>query len=486
MSTEADSKSPLNDTGFRQMPLTTEGPALKRMDILRSSQGVAIALLQVTWCVGFACAEPLTLEESYTDDQVYRCQAKIDSQGKVFFIESEESEDQIPLTAEASFQFTERRLPPAGRDALAFRSVRHFQHAQMKTTVDTHVTQVRLPQPAALIVSEGYREGVRHYSPQTKLDRDSLDLLGIPGDPLVLAALLPAQPVEVDESWKPSDWVMQLLTGIEAVESTELNCQLTAANSISAKITFSGKIEGQRFGAQTKVDVKGTLIFDLRTSHVARTQAIYTIRSKVGTIEPGQDVVVTSNLIREVADQPGVLTRELAETVPLDPAAEQLELMYRVPEWGVELEHGREWHLFNAVTAGEGQVAILRLIENGSLICQCNVSPMLKAAPGQLVPIDQFESDIQQSLGDNFKAVKESDTLDLPDGRRAHRVLVDGQREVRGDKGAAIIPMTWLYYLVVDPGGRQLSMMFAVETPLVEQLGDRDRQLVEQQRFVGK
>ena len=429
-------------------------------------------------------AEDIDLTESYTSGQVFTCEATVASRGEVSFTKSEDESQRAEQAGSASFRFTERRLPPAGRDALAFRSVRDFNTARMTTTVGDHRTEVSLPADAKLIVSEGYRSGVRHYSPDVKLDRDALDLLELPGDPLVLAALLPLERVAVDEEWSPSDWVMQMLTGIEAVESTKLTCRLSAANSISAKVSFEGKIQGQRFGANTTVDLRGSLIFDLRTSHVTRTQAIYTIKADVGTVYPGLDIQVTSNLVRNVQEDPGRLTRELAESIPLEPSDESLQLTFSAPEWGIKIDHGREWHLFRAVLEGTNQVAIFRLVEHGSLVCQCNFSPMKNALPGEAVPLEQFEADIQQSLGESFKEFDKTETLSLDGGRQAHRVVARGEQEVKGGNGSAFIPMTWIYYLVTDPTGKQLSFVFAIESPLLEQLEDRDLSLVRQQRFV--
>ncbi len=443
----------------------------------------ALGLFCLLMCQN-AVADKIELIESYSSDTTYNCQATVSSQGEVFFTNSETKDQREKLSANASFSFLERRLPPAGRDSLAFRSVRDFQSAQMVTTVGGHRTEVKLPENATFIVSDGYREGVRHYSPLVKLSRDSLDLLEIPGDPLVLAALLPPNAVEVEDEWKPSDWVLQMLTGIEAVETSELKCQLSASNSISAKITFSGKIKGQRFGASTEVEVRGTLIFDLRTSHVARTQAIYKISAGIGTVYPGLDIEVTSNLVRNVSEEKGRLTDAIVEDVPLDPSENMKQLTFEAPPWGVTIEHGRGWHLFNSVMEGANQVAIFRLVEHGSLVCQCNFSPLLKAAPGEITPLEQFEADIQKSLGKAFKSVIKSEQLPTENGKQILRVAVEGEHEVKGQKGSALIPMTWIYYIVADRTGQQLSFVFAVESPLVEQLGDRDREIVKNLRFV--
>lgn len=460
--------------------------ARRRHSSLQRTAQRLLSLLAVLFglsSVDSLSAGKLELSESDTSEQTYSCEATVTSKGEVYFTKSTAQQDRAPLTAAATFRFSERRLPPAGREALALRAVREFQSAEMATTVGDHKTAVQLPANARLIISEGFREGVRHYSPSVKLNRDSIDLLELPGDPLVLIALLPLQTVEVDETWEPSDWVIQMLTGIEAVESSKLVCKLTAANTVSAKVTFTGTIKGQRYGADTEVGVRGTLIFDLRTSHIARTQAIYTIKADIGTVYPGLDIEVSSNLVRNVVERNPRFTKEMLDSIPLDPDPSALELTFQAEPWGVRLEHGRAWHLFRAVYDNANPVAIFRLVEHGSLVCQCNFSQLLKAAPGQMIPIAEFEADIQQALGASFKNIKEKKEIPTADGRRIIRVVVEGEQEVKGAKGAALIPMNWIYYLVAESSGRQLSFVFAVETPLLEQLNGRDLELVKSQRF---
>ncbi len=77
-----------------------------------------------------------------------------------------------------------------------------------------------------------------------------------------------------------------------------------------------------------------------------------------------------------------------------------------------------------------------------------------------------------------------SEQLPEEDGHQILRVVIEGEHEVKGKKGSALIPMTWIYYIVADRTGQQLSFVFAVESPLVEQLGERDLEIVKNLRFV--
>ncbi|MBT5020500.1 MAG: hypothetical protein HON04_17350, partial [Planctomicrobium sp.] len=144
---------------------------MKRGQVDRSVNSIRFCLsfLMLLCISSTSSAEKLELAETYTNDLTFDCEATVTSKGDVFFTKSEDKKDREQLAASASFRFLERRLPPAGRDALAFRAVRQFQSTNLKTTVGAHLTDVTLPRDANLIVSEGFREGIRHYSPNLKL-----------------------------------------------------------------------------------------------------------------------------------------------------------------------------------------------------------------------------------------------------------------------------------------------------------------------------
>src|SRR5690606_25871123 len=138
-------------------------------------------------------------------------------------------------------------------------------------------------------------------------------------------------------------------------------------------------------------------------------------------------------------------------------------------------------------------MAILQLMERGSLICQCNMSPVPSAAAGDHTPVGQFESDIQKSLGKKFRRFISQEQLPSTEGRFVYRVAVEGEVELATSKKSEDgksstssmiqVPMNWVYYLCADRSGRQMSFVFSVEPPLMEQLGGRDRQMVETLEF---
>lgn len=457
---------------------------MKRNSALRLRQpglgGIALVLIAAT----AVQAEPVKLAEPFSNQRPYSTQTSISTRGKVYTVKTGGGREELDMSADVEFDFLGRRLPPAGREASAFREARQFIQARLNTTVAGHTTSIELAPDRRLIVAHGDREGIFSYSPQGPLTRETVDLLEIPGDPLALLALLPPTDVRTAEEWSPADWVLQMLTGVEAVESSDVKCRLDQATEAFAKVTFNGKITGQRLGTNISVNVVGVFLFNLETQYLSQAKTIYTIKSDVGTINPGLDMSVTTTLTRNPTGSPGGLTDEFLSGIPLDPPPNALSLQYTAAPWGLDLRHSRDWHLFQAVYDGGAPVAILRLMDEGSLISQCNLSPAPTVPAGQTTPLEQFEADIQQSLGERFGEVLSREKIPAPDGRQIYRVAVQGNVVIKSVKGRADIPMNWIYYLVANPQGRQASLVFSVEPALLEQLRGRDRELVMNLNFV--
>jgi hypothetical protein len=320
-------------------------------------------------------------------------------------------------------------------------------------------------------VAEGRREGILFYSPQGPLTALELELVRAPGDSLSLLGLLPPKPVAIGEKWSSPSWVGQMLTDTEAASKADLNCTLVSVEDGQAKVAFEGTVEGATAGSSGKVELHGSYLFDLKAQRLARAELQQIEERSVGPTSPG--IKVTANAVvvcTPTADASG-LSEEAAAAVPLEPPAALTQLYFRTP-WNVEFRHDRAWHVFQQSV----QIAVLRLMEQGTFVAQCNLAPVRPANAGEHVPEDQFQNDIRTSLGSRLKAIEKVETIPTDDHRFLYRVTAVGE--------ANKVPITWIYYLCAAPNGLQVSFVFAVETALRGRLGDRDLQMLKSLRFL--
>ncbi|MCA9081891.1 MAG: hypothetical protein KDA58_15125 [Planctomycetaceae bacterium] len=430
-------------------------------------------------------AEPVQLVEPFTSPLTLATHSQVVTQGKVFALNAKGMQEPLEIQASASLRFRSRRLPPAGREAVALREAREFTEAHVETTVAGHQTKSDLPAQLKVIVAAGQREGVRSYCPRVLMTRESLDLLEMPGDPLALIALLPDQAIEPGGEWTPSDWAVQMLAGMESATETTCTCKLDSSDGGVANVTLQANVVGQRQGASATVKLVGRFAVQIAQQYITGANLTYSVKSEVGTINPGLEADVNVRLARQPVAEAGLLTTELLESLPLEPTETALELVFDAVPWGMRVLHDRSWHLFQAVYDGQHPVAILRQMESGSLVCQCNIAPVSQVKPGDRTPPVQFEQDIQQSLGNRLKTLTEQEEIPTADGRFIYRVVAQGEVELKGEDKALQLPMNWIYYLVTNRDGRQISFVFAVEPHLRETLGERDRQLVTRMSFFG-
>lgn len=410
-------------------------------------------------------AETYEFKEPAQDSRTFKVKSSISVKGQLETAVDAAKARSLTLDVDGKLEYLERRLPGTGRDAEAFRSLRYYETATATIDVQGQKTFARGSERHRLIVAEGQPEGLSLHSPNSNLLPSELELLNSPGDSLPVLALLPQSGVEVGETWTPDRWVLQSLTGLEAVLKSELTCQLDSVADNLATITFQGKIEGATVGAQTDITVTGKFQFRTDENFISHLELEQKEKRSVGSVSPGMKVTATVNWDRSLAAGPGPLTEEVVASIPLETSPESKYLSFETP-WNVRLLLPRDWYVFHQT----GQVAVLRLLDKGSLIAQANISKIPSVKAGEHTTEEQFHQDIRTSLGDKLIKILKAENLNTDDGRYIHRVTVAGK--------ANNVPVHWIYYLCADPSGRQISFVFTVDEKLLEQLNDRDADLV--------
>lgn len=377
----------------------------------------------------------------------------------------------LDLKVDGRFSYLERRLPAGGQDADAFRALRYYHLAEADITIDGQKTVNQLPPTARRIVAEGTLSGIRSWSPDRNMSYLAAELLRAPGDSLALAPLLPESAITESSTWEPAYWTLPLLTGIEAISKSTLKCSVHKIDEQYAVIRIVGRVEGAVLGAFSTIDVDGQIAWDRKAKHIRQAKISQREKRTVGAVSPGMDVSATMYVDRQVSGVKGGLTDEALEAIPINPEPHQLAFAFESP-WNLTFGYDRDWHVFHQTP----DVAVLRFVRNGSLIAQCNVSQVPKAAPGSHTPEPQFQADIQTALGSQFRRLEKAELIPTTDNRWLYRVTATGL--------ARNVPMHWFYYLCAAPDGRQVAFVFAVESRLVEQFGGQDLAIVRSLQFL--
>ena len=413
-------------------------------------------------------ADEYKLEEPVDDVRIFGVGTRVDITGKV---QTAPKAAHMTQAVSAALSYRERRLLGPGSDAESFRSVREYETAQADINVDGNKTAIRLADSLKVIVAQGRAEGVELYGLSGLLTADELDLIRSPADSLALMSLLPAKEVEIGSKWTVPGWAFQMLTALDAVVEGQLECTLASVDAGIARIEMKGKLEGAAVGSTTEVTVSGFFKYNIEGKYISATDFVQKETRAVGPVSPGLDITARIRLLREPSKAAGRLgDQKIVDTAANEPAANSKFLRFDSP-WNIGVQHSRSWHTFKV----DDQVAIFRLLQEGNFIAQCDMASIAAAKPSEHLSEQTFMTDIRRSLGDRLRTMSKGDVVPSSDRKFIFRVLAEG---VVGER-----QVTWVFYLVADPSGRQASLMFAADTDLIEKMAKLDRELVESLKF---
>lgn len=417
-----------------------------------------VAFAVLTPAVAFSGVK---LTESPDDDRPFSIRCRMKVNGKLETATQGGESIGLNMSVDARLSFLERRLPVGGKGAAALRSLRRYDLAEANIDVGGRKTVNRLRDGLKTIVSEGQLNGIRNYSPNGRMDYDSLELLRTPGDSLAVIGLLPTTEVDVNSTWEPAKWVLPMLAGVDAVTESKLVCSIERLDEQFAVIKVDGSLEGAMLGAITKIVIQGQVAYDIKKKHIRQARIVQREERAVGAVSPGMKVTATMYIDKQPSGLKGRLDDAALDEIPINTSERDLALQFQSP-WGAQFSFDRQWHIFHQTS----DVAVLRLVDSGSLVAQCNVTPIQASEPGRHTSEKQFQADIRMALGKQLRALTQAEQLKMPDNRFIYRVTAVGQ--------SRNVDMTWLYYLCAAPDGSQTALVFSVESKLLKEFGTRD------------
>ncbi len=341
-----------------------------------------------------------------------------------------------------------------------------YEQCRANLTIAKSSQQLSLPGPRRLVCVQTVQGQVVHYRPEGPLTRQELDLLHLPGHPHAWSLLLEQAPRswKLHQKWTPKGEALAALLALDAVGQWQVSCQAEKL-SPQLKLVLQGTLEGAILGVETQIELKGTVLVDPETQEVVEAELRFQEKRSVGHVGPGLDAQARLHLQRRPLQRP----RRLAALVPpkqfVSPSPYTLRLEHREPSWGISFQHDRRWH----VVQSDAKQIVLRLIDRGELVAQCNIRPV--ADPQAKFSLGHWKSAISSALKEHFgQWVEPPRRVKLRENYEALHLVAQGQ--VQG------LPILWHYWIVRHPQGRQVLVLFTLEEKLSERFGNADRLLV--------
>jgi hypothetical protein len=304
------------------------------------------------------------------------------------------------------------------------------------------------------------------YSPNGALTDDELDLTGDHLDVLAIHGILPNKEVAVGESWDLPLPAAQALTGMEAVIASKLQVKLEKIERNHAVLALTGEIQGIVKGATLKSELAVGLVYSLDAKHFTGCNWRHRETKDQGPVNPASEVEteITANWRH---NQPLTeVTEAKAATISAQPAPGLLLMEFRDADNRFAFQYDRKWGVVNK---SEKQT-VLRLLDQGELIAQLNISPYATAKQGQHLSLDDLEKLVGESAGFKLEKVIEKAEVASSPGQWIGKVSATGE--------ATELPMQQIVYAIAGPRGDQALLSFTVEIEHAEKLASRDLSLV--------
>jgi hypothetical protein len=426
----------------------------------------------------------LRIRKDATD--LVRVSAQLDVTGSLKSRASDHEKLSI-LSVSAQMDYDERSLAAQADHRLG---VRHYRRADATIRVEQGQFQPRLKPGNELLAVSVTGERATIFSPAKPLTREELDLVDIPGNTAVLPLLLPREALAVGGTWKPDADVLAMLLGIDAVGASDVQCVLWQVSPERvATVDLAGHVDGAVNGVATEIQLKGRFEYDIAPQRFTKLELTINEDRPISHVGPGLKVTCQLKVAIEALGSSLPLSPDRCARIAESKKPDDSLLLFHAQKQGYQLRHSRLWHVVDE----KPTLVVLRLIERGELIAQCNISPG-NISPGNPSPtqdnaekpadqkppekpntIAEYREHVKKALDKNFRRFVTSKEGTTSAGLKSFCVIAEGEVQE--------LPVRWVYYLLSEKGGRHAALVFTMEQKLAETFGTAGEKLVEGFKF---
>ncbi len=313
----------------------------------------------------------------------------------------------------------------------------------------------------------------QQYCPSTTLTHEEVELTQAPINSTVLELLLPETPAKPEAVWIVSQDDAAQLLYLEAVQKSTLESKIVKVEKGKATISLKGQIDGSAHGAATTLKINGNYQVEIGKNGAYVTWlgiAIAETRA-ISETEPGFTVNARVRLIRAEAQRDANLSvaafRKTAEQT--NDANWLIKLVSSKGNY--EMLADRRWKTF----IDGGEEAILRMVENNTIISQCNIMRLKSLRDGQQLTLEALQAEIRDTIGKGFEQFLESSEKLTHTGLRCLRVVAMGTRDD--------VPIQWVYDHLSDDSGRRIFLVFTMGGNVTDKFAASDEQMTSSFRF---
>ena len=307
----------------------------------------------------------------------------------------------------------------------------------------------------------------QQYCPHVPLDAREVQLLQSPINSAALELLLPTDTAVLGSRWNIRAEDAQQVFNLDAVHRTTLEATYEKLEQGVASVQLKGVLTATANSVPTRLEIQGNLQASRgRESWLVTWLAVVIDEQRqVSQSEPGFDITARVRLIRqESQNQLSVSDDTLRGLTQLEDEGLWLVRLHSTAG-RYSMLADRRWHIHR----DSPEEAILRMVENNTIIAQCAISRLSGLEAGQQLTLEGLQADIRRSLGDTFRDFLESSEKVTANKLRMLRTTVTGQ--VDG------VPIQWIYIHLSDDSGRRLALVYTMGGNVTDRFGAADEQM---------
>lgn len=429
------------------------------------------ALLFAAWQPAIHADQVFDIEVRVQSGDYSVVESKVVHDGVIVIQDPDDTDGprQLPLKVEASLNYEQRYT--GKNEPLAIRRYLDTTRADLSISDGKRVSE--LTSKNRYLVTRIKEYGPTQFvSLEDVLTQREVELITGPADPLSFAALFNRDNVQVGQKWKVDANALSSFLAVDRVYDHEVLLQLREVNQRVAKVYIIGQAQAEVDDVTNTIGITGVALIDLDKYQLTDLRATFRQTRGVGQVAPGfKGTTKVDMKLTNTDSLPSLSNREIS-------ARTKSQRIARKVKWESNQGHFRllydpRWRMI----ASEDEGAILRYVQNGDLMAQCNIAQLPSRPANNLLSLKQFQTEVGKIIAAEQSArIINADTQATNDGSQVHLVKVNGVEQQ--------VPVSWLYYHVGHRDGRQVTFVFTLEQQVANDFHPADQLLVHAFRFL--
>jgi len=241
---------------------------------------------------------------------------------------------------------------------------------------------------------------------------------------------------------------------------------LKTATRDEARIYLLGQVDATVDDAGTSMKVSAVFDIDRKSNQVTQVRLSIDENRQAGQVAPGFEGKSRVNI--QLRSEDGCKHLSTASLKKLTQSRRiKQRLQWMSDEGKFALEYDPRWKMI----ASESQAAVLRFVDDGDLMAQCNVVQLPARPASNPLTLAKYRKEIEAIIRpDKTAELIGAKEVKTTQGHDAFRVSVKGVEEG--------VPVKWIYYHVSAEDGRRLTFIFTLEQEIADVFQPSDQRMV--------